>query len=372
MNHRITAPVLLVTAALLAAACSGDDAAAPDTIPVTTTAETTTTSTTSTTTTTPTTTTIAPTTTEVEIELTARLPLTGEPVADESEIPDRPALAVKIDNHPRSRPQAGLNEADIVFEENVENLTRFAAVFHSSDADPLGPIRSGRSQDVGILSPFDRPLFAWSGGNAGVRALIRSSELIDLDAGFTSGYYRRSGRGGAPYNLYSSTEALWENAPDDAVVPPEVFPFLRPGDPLDGVSGTVLTVTMDGVSVRWEYDGVTGRYLRFQNDAAHQTELSGQVSADNIVVMGVRYTRSQVDAASPEAQTTGEGPVIVFSRGLARAGWWHRESIFDPWRLTVERPSEVGEDAEFTDIGLVPGRTWVELARDAENFVVWE
>lgn len=369
MNLRISAPALLVTAALVAAACSGGDDAAPETVPVTTVAPATTSTTTTTTTTTTSTTT---TTTELVAEETARLPLTGEPVSDEADIPDRPALAVKLDNHPRSRPQAGLNEADIVFEENVENLTRFAAVFHSRDSDPLGPIRSGRSQDVGILSPFDRPLFAWSGGNAGVRALIRSSELIDLDAGFTSGYYRRSGRGGAPHNLYSSTQALWENAPDDASVPPEVFPFLRSGDPLDGEPGTVVSVPMDGVRVRWEYDGVTGRYLRFQNDAAHETELTGQVSADNVIVMGVRYVRSQVDASSPEAQTTGEGPVLVFSRGVARVGWWHRESIFDAWRLTVERPSETDDDAELTDIGLVPGRTWVELARDAENFVVWE
>lgn len=367
MKLRTTAPALLVAAALVVAACGGDDDAAPETVPTTTAAPTTTSTTTTTTSTTTTT-----TTTEVVVEETARLPLTGEPVADESEIPDRPALAVKIDNHPRSRPQAGLNEADIVFEENVENLTRFAAVFHSTDSDPLGPIRSGRSQDVGILSPFDRPLFAWSGGNAGVRALIRNSELIDLDAGFTSGYYRRSGRGGAPHNLYSSTQALWENAPDDASAPPEVFPFLGAGDSLEGEPGTVVSVPMDGVRVRWEYDEDSERYLRFQNDAAHQTELSGQVSADNVVVMGVRYVRSQVDASSPEAQTTGEGPVVVFSRGVARVGWWHRESIFDPWRLTVERPSETDDDTELTEIGLVPGRTWVELARDGENFLVWE
>ncbi|MFM8993404.1 MAG: DUF3048 domain-containing protein, partial [Actinomycetota bacterium] len=51
----------------------------------------------------------------------------------------RPALVVKIDNHPKARPQWGLNQADIVYEENVEMLTRFAAVFHTNDSDPVGP-----------------------------------------------------------------------------------------------------------------------------------------------------------------------------------------------------------------------------------------
>ncbi|NDH45058.1 MAG: DUF3048 domain-containing protein, partial [Actinobacteria bacterium] len=82
-------------------------------------------------------------------------PLTGLPVGAEVM---RPALVVKIDNHPKARPQWGLNQADIVFEENVEMLTRFAAVFHTNDSDPVGPIRSGRKQDVDLLESFNAPL----------------------------------------------------------------------------------------------------------------------------------------------------------------------------------------------------------------------
>ncbi|NDG10422.1 MAG: DUF3048 domain-containing protein [Actinobacteria bacterium] len=86
--------------------------------------------------------TLAPTTT-VEPEPTTTTttlppilaPLTGLPV--EAEI-TRPALVAKIDNHPKARPQWGLNQADIVFEENVEMLTRFAAVFHTNGSDPVG------------------------------------------------------------------------------------------------------------------------------------------------------------------------------------------------------------------------------------------
>ena len=34
-------------------------------------------------------------------------------------------------------------------------MCRFAAVFHTNDSDPVGPIRSGRSQDVDLLTPFN-------------------------------------------------------------------------------------------------------------------------------------------------------------------------------------------------------------------------
>jgi hypothetical protein len=350
-----------VVAVLGIAACSGEEAAEE----TTTVAETTTTIA-------ETTTTIAETTTtELEVVEVLRMPLTGMPIESAEEIPARPALAVKIDNHPRGRPQAGLNEADIVFEENVENLTRFAAVFHSQDSDPVGPIRSGRSQDVGILTAFRNPLFAWSGGNGGVRALIRESAMVDLDAGFARGYYRRSGVGGAPHNLYSSTDALWAQSPDEFMIPPVMFPYLNPGEDAVGAPAATVVVPMDGVRVRWEYDADSGLYLRYQNDAEHQSELTGQVSTDNVVVMGVDYVASSIDRNSPEAITWGVGPVVVFSRGVVQTGYWSRESMFEPYTLTLNDPTGLDE-SEYVLLGLVPGRTWVELARDGENFATWQ
>src|SRR5207244_12569692 len=61
-----------------------------------------------------------------------------------------PALVVKIDNAPKARPQAGLNEADVVFEEAVEGgITRFAAGVHCRPADPGGPGGCAVSADDG-------------------------------------------------------------------------------------------------------------------------------------------------------------------------------------------------------------------------------
>lgn len=93
----------------------------------------------------------------------------------------RPALVVKVDNHPSARPQSGLNQADIVFEENVEALTRFALVFHSQGSDPVGPIRSGRTQDIDLLSSLNGVLFVWSGGNAECHSCCEEFKLCQLE-----------------------------------------------------------------------------------------------------------------------------------------------------------------------------------------------
>jgi hypothetical protein len=361
-NRRTTAIALAL--AVVAACSSGGDAE-----PTTTTARATTTTTVppTTTTTVPRTTTSTSTSTSTTTTLPAviRMPLTGEPVSTEADITARPALVVKIDNHPRARPQAGLNQADIVFEEIVEGtLTRFAAVYHSGDADPVGPIRSGRSQDVDMLGPLNGPVFAWSGGNAGVRSLIRNSDFINLDAGFTPGYYRRSGRGGAPHNLYSSTAALWANVPVEAMhAPPAIFSYLRPEETFSGEAATVIDVPMDGIRVRWEWDAEEGVYRRLQNGSSHETEDAGQVTTDNIVVMGVDYHRSAVDRNSPEAQTLGSGPVYVFANGMMRVGVWIHLDRLDPYGLVA---------ADDSIIDLPPGRTFVELAYNSEYFVTWE
>src|SRR5262249_15602188 len=69
-------------------------------------------------------------------------PLPGLPVNDPATA-NRPALVVKIDNADGgrgndARPQLGLNQADVVYEEMVEgSVTRLAAVFQSTDSDPV-------------------------------------------------------------------------------------------------------------------------------------------------------------------------------------------------------------------------------------------
>ena len=168
----ILASGLVVTAA----ACSGTRAESPPTTDASTTAAPTSavsTTAAATTTRAPTTTAKPTTTTErrrVEEE-PARMPLTGALLKFGQRPPNRPALVAKIDNVGAARPQTGLNQADVVFEEIVEaRLTRFAAVFHSQGANPVGPIRSGRTQDVDLLSGLNQPLFLWSGGNLGVTA----------------------------------------------------------------------------------------------------------------------------------------------------------------------------------------------------------
>lgn len=365
--------LLAVVGLTIAAGCTdgGDSTATlePSTTPVVSTAAPTTELVSTTVAGTSSTTTVAARTTTT-LPPVPRQPLTGAPLGDGDLPVGRAALAVKIDNAVAARRNhSGLAVADIVFEEIVEgDITRFAAVFHSQGSEVVGPIRSGRSQDVDLLSSFTEPLFAWSGGNPGVERLIADSALTDLNwqRGGT-GYYR--GSGSAPHNLYNDTETLWSQTPEGhpGVPPPAQFEYVRPEDRFEGDPVAGVALPMRGIDVVWSWDAEQARFLRSQEGNAHTDTLHGRIGAENVLVLGTWYRPSAIDARSPEAQTITEGaPLWVFSAGQVRQGQWIRTDASQPIRL-------VGDDG--SPILLTPGTTWVELAEgvfsgDAANPIV--
>jgi len=283
-------------------------------------------------------------------------PLTGLATSDAAAVA-RPALVVKIDNHPLARPQSGLNEADIVLEENVEQLTRFAAVFQSGSSDPVGPIRSGRTQDVAMLGSLNHPLFAWSGGNARVTSAIEASDLRDVGAltqQHRSAYFRSNARP-APHNLYSKTASLFAFAPADAGPPPAQFSYRAAGAASTGDAVNGLNLSMDGVKVAWVWDPATKLFLRSSDGKVHRDAVdNSQVSTSNVVVLYVDYKPSPADLKSPEAQTLGKGTALVFSDGKVVKATWSRTDRLQPFAL---------KDAAGAPVGLTAGRTFVELGR---------
>jgi hypothetical protein len=335
--------------ALVAAACGGggDDAAESTTTTATTVAETTTTEATTTTTT-------EATTTTTTAPVLIRQPLTGQLLDSEADVLLRPALVAKIDNNPRAVPNhSGLAVADIVFEEVVEGrTTRFAAVFHSQGSDPIGPLRSGRTQDINLFTSFNQPLFVWSGGNAAVTQAINDSTLINLGPNNASGYFR--GAGSAPHNLYNSTTNIWFQIPEGHPgPPPPQLQYLDPDASFGGQATSGTRVRVGGENIEWTWNAGLGKFDRSQRGQPHNDSLFGRISAANVIVLGVQYLPSPADRNSPEAQTVGEGPAYFFSGGEHVQGMWKRD---DP-NLPIQY---FGPD--LAEIQFAPGNTWIELA----------
>lgn len=291
------------------------------------------------------------------------MPLTGLPMAD-GVLALRPAIVVKVDNHPDARPQTGLNQADIVFEENVEALTRFALVFHSQGSDPVGPIRSGRTQDINLLSSLNGVLFVWSGGNKGVTAAVKSSNFVNMSAsaaGKGSGFFRSDDKK-APHNLYTNTSDIWTVGAGRGGTPLPQFSYSTDPSSNSGVDVVGVKLRMDGsMKASWEWDADKRAFARRHDAKVHLDSNGEQVTTENLLVLTVEYKISAANKKSPEAQTTGTGVAWVLQQGKITQGTWTRADKMDPWTLT----DETGEP-----ILLTPGRTFVELIRKGQGVVV--
>lgn len=288
-------------------------------------------------------------------------PLTGLPLTDQAKLA-RPALTIKIENPPVARPQSGLDAADVVYEEVVEGgITRFLAVFHSSDADLVGPVRSVRPSDPDLVRPFGG-LFGYSGGTPKFIDLLHATPGITdvgvdkLDEGAGKAYSRRPGRT-APDNLYTSTSKLWAAAPAGAKPPPRFADFLPAGQPFTGagaVPATRLGTQVGDTSVVFDYDAATGTYKR-----TGLVEGAGTVAPANVVVQFTVYQPSpgDVDVNGTQverAATIGSGDALIVAGGVAVKGTWSKPS---------QSAYTTYADASGAPVKLLPGRTWVELAR---------
>jgi DUF3048 family protein len=290
-------------------------------------------------------------------------PLTG--VGGGGSQAGHPALVVKIDNVRKAWPQAGINEADVVFEEGVEGgITRFAAVFHSRQADPVGPVRSARSTDVGIVSAFNRPLFSYSGANDVFKEYVRKAPLVDVGVENFPGRYYRESRRPSPNNLFSHTSKLFELAAPDATGPPALFAYRPAGQRPRGADMKAVsraqaewrskkrTVT----TAIYDWDSGNKSWLRIQNGELHVDSSGRRVGPANVIFQFVKYRDTGlVDSSGaevPEAQVVGEGDAWVLTGGYLVPAHWSKPSAEVVTRYT---------DASGADVRLAPGQTWVEL-----------
>ncbi len=286
-------------------------------------------------------------------------PLTGEEAANERAARRTP-VAVKVENISESRPQAGLEAADVVFEEPVEGgITRFVAVFHCEAATRVGPVRSARFVDPDILVQFGEPVFAYSGGvQQVVEQVAKSGAIQDLSQNQAADLYAADPNRSAPHNLYVSTSDLLSEAGKRGVKPDPLFEYEEepPGRPGSRRARQINLDFSPEADVLWQYRGQRGVYVRSHGETPHALEDGSQVSSTNVVVLVVELRETGIiDAAgnpSPDVQIIGSGPAYVFRNGRVVQGRWVREGMAGMTQL-LDRGGDV--------IPLAPGRTWVEL-----------
>lgn len=297
-------------------------------------------------------------------------PLTGVPEADATKR-SRPALIAKVDNVPQAFGlQEGIDNADVVYVEEVENgATRMAVVFQSKD-DTVGPVRSARTSDLEIAGDLNNPYFCYSGANGGVLRLVRDGPMIDMgiDRAEATPVYKRNTRGSGVHRFFLPTNEIYDVGREGAGTPPQLFTYRAKGSAATGETAPGVQLSYAGGAatvVRYEWDAAAAGWNRAQNGAAHvMADSKARISPKNVVVQFAPYTASDfVDVTgsrSPEAELVGSGEAWVFTDGKLIRGRWSR-----PTRDQVTSYTDAGG----IPIGLTPGQTFVELVPAPGSFL---
>jgi Protein of unknown function (DUF3048) N-terminal domain/Protein of unknown function (DUF3048) C-terminal domain len=278
---------------------------------------------------------------------------------------DRPAVAVKVENHSAAYPLSGLDKAEVVYEELVEGgITRFMAMYHCTDTKKAGPVRSARIVDPAIMKPITR-ILGDAGGNDIVLAALKKANIISIDENKAGKAMRRVYRPGysSEHTLYASTSGLRKIGQKtyDKPPPDDVFEF---GDAVDGGKKTrsVSMVFSGSTTVSYKWTG--GKWHRSDDGEPLTMESGVPIAVDNVIIEQheVNFSKTIVDVAGNRsveiADVTGTGKAVLFRDGEMFEGRWLRKTV----ESAVEYRTKSGEP-----MVLDPGTTWIELLPDSKG-----
>lgn len=278
-----------------------------------------------------------------------------------------PVLAVKIDDTNAAHPQIGLENADVVYIEQVEGgLTRLAAIFSSVIPERVGPIRSARISDIEMLAQYGRVAFAYSGAQKKLLPVIDAANLQNLGAqAQPPSIYTTDPNRVAPvamvlradllmakvleknYQITTANNVGWSfgDAP-------------QRGKPTESV---IMHWPASRYSAAWSES--QSRWLLSHNSESNVAESGIVLGPTTLVIQMVSITdseyRDKVGGITPFSQTVGNGRGFILRDGKTFNALWSRasEGVGTTWT------SSDGKEIKFA-----PGQIWVALTDREPDF----
>ena len=282
---------------------------------------------------------------------------------------DGPVLVVKIDDTPPAHPQIGLEDADLVYIEQVEGgLTRLAAVFSSKIPTRIGPVRSARISDIELLSQYGRVIFAYSGAQSKLRPFISTANLHDLGAQRQSStIYTTDSLRNSPTAMVLRADLLMEKVGNDGYEIAESknmgWTFGDAPDSGTAISSVVMHWPANSYTATWSQ--VEKRWLLSTKNGPDIADSGKILGPTTLVIQNVLITSSEfydkVGGVTPFSATVGSGTGYVLRDGKSFEALWSR--------LTAESGTQWSTpDGEA--INFAPGQIWIALSDKAPTFTL--
>ena len=282
---------------------------------------------------------------------------------------DGQLLAVKIDDTNMAHPQIGLEDAEIVYIEQVEGgLTRLAAIFSTVIPERVGPVRSARISDIDILAQYGRVVFAYSGAQSKLLPVISAANLNDYGAQRQSPtIYTRDETRTAPTNMVLRADLLLEKVrSDEREIATSRSLGWNFGDlPNGGIAITAAKVTWLAASYEVKWSAEEERWLIFNNGVANMSASGAQHGPTTFLIQTVEILPSEygdkLGGVTPYSKTIGSGTGFVLRDGKYFPATWSRpdELSGTTWRAL-----------DGSELPFARGQIWIALTEKNPQFTL--
>jgi hypothetical protein len=249
-------------------------------------------------------------------------PLSGLPGGE-----GKPVVMVKYGNAKPDRPHYGLNQADLIYVEEVEwGLTRIAAMFNTKFPSVVGPTRSARISDLEILEQFTAPGLVFSGANDVLLKAVRKSNAISLSPSDRPDFYYRNLSKEAPHNQLVRLASLMAKEKKVSAVEDVGFVF-DTAAPAGGVKAQSFEAS-------WPSARVSGAWVKnawqisFDGSLHRDAQTKGLLTPRTVVLQFAEHRESaygdRFGGKTPLVKTIGSGRAIVLRNGQSYEAQWNR------------------------------------------------
>ena len=268
---------------------------------------------------------------------------------------------VQIENSILARPQAGLQQADLVFEYLAEGgITRMTVIyFKPSGSQRIEPVRSARPVTIKLWRAYHGVSF-FSVANQHVLDAIAQQQIPALTEGSDGGiYFTRDPARRAPHNLYTDGDRLAQGVKKYA--PRVTYQLPAAGtpsaSPAPAAANRIVFDQTVAHRVTYTYSPADGAYVYGTESGPLMDQDTGQpIKPVNVILIQVAHHDAGftdvLGAPAVDFDLQGVGPADVFTQGKHYTAKW---DLSNP-----ELPLKI-ESADGKLMHLPAGLTWIHL-----------
>lgn len=296
-------------------------------------------------------------------------PLTGVTELSKDKTDDRP-VAIMVNNITTAQPvQAGLNQADIIYETEVEGgITRLLAVYQDvSKAATIGTIRSARYAYVDLALGHNAIYFHH--GQDPTYCAPHLNDIDDINISESNYAFRLSNGLASEHTLYTDGTKLWNGLLKDKVKTErgsdKAWASFADEETAITLESTAVTVSVPfSASYKsvFKYDAATGVYTRYFGNTLRKDYKTGEATEFKNVFVLLTTISNYPDGKHRKIDLeSGDGYYCV--NGTYTPIKWSKGAASNGFKFT---------NADGSELTVNAGSSWVCIADKGTSKPIFE